>query len=217
MPSICIVDYGLGNLFSVQRALERVGASDAFISDQKSDIQNADRLILPGVGAFKDGMRKLHSLGLVSVIQEYAATGKPVLGVCLGMQLLMSNSEEFGLHDGLDLLSGKVRQLAPGQDRRFKVPHIGWNSLHGSFGGSDNEQQWQGTILKDVSAGSFMYFVHSFVVEPDDQEIVTALTQYGQDEYCSVLNSGNITGAQFHPELSGEDGLSLYRNFVFDE
>jgi len=212
--SICIVDYGLGNLFSVQRALERVGATNTIISDQQSQIQKADRLILPGVGAFRDGMENLHTLGLVPTIKEFAASGKPILGVCLGMQLLMSESEEFGRHKGLDLLPGRVRLLNPGEDRRFKVPHIGWNSLHGGYDETGTESQWQQTILKDVANGSSMYFVHSFVVEPEDKAIVTAFTQYGDDEYCSVLKSGNITAAQFHPELSGEDGLSLYRNFV---
>jgi len=191
-----------------------VDSAGSIISNKKSDIDSADRLILPGVGAFRDGMNNLNELGLVATIRDFAASGKPVLGVCLGMQLLMSESEEFGRHDGLDLLQGRVRMLNPGEDRRFKIPHIGWNSLHGGEVGSGSEHQWQDTVLRDVAVGSSMYFVHSFVVQPDDPSVITARTRYGEDEYCSVLKSGNITGAQFHPELSGEDGLSLYRNFI---
>jgi glutamine amidotransferase len=208
------VDYGLGNLFSVQRALHRVGSPNPIISNQKGDVESAGYLILPGVGAFGDGMNNLRRLGLVPIINDYAASGRPLLGVCLGMQLIMTESEEFGHHKGLDLLPGRVRLLRPGSDRRFKVPHIGWNSLLPPHREVDPEQAWQGTILSEIPNDSFMYFVHSYVVAPDDPAINIASTRYGEDEYCSVLKSGNITAAQFHPELSGEDGLSIYRSFL---
>ena len=212
--TVVIVDYGLGNLFSVQRALNRVGSPNPMISNQKDDIDSADYLILPGVGAFGDGMDNLRRLGLVPVINGYAASGRPLLGVCLGMQLIMTESEEFGHHTGLDLLPGRVRMLQVGSDRRLKVPHIGWNSLLPSKKEANPEHVWQGTILSEIPSDSSMYFVHSYVVAPDDPDISIASTQYGDDEYCSVLKSGNITAAQFHPELSGEDGLSIYRTFL---
>lgn len=213
-PSIVIVDYGLGNLFSVRTALERVGASGPIVSNQKTAIERADRLILPGVGAFGDGMSNLRELGLVDTIKGYASSGRPVLGVCLGMQLIMSESEEFGHHDGLDLLPGKVRLLQPGPDHRLKIPHIGWNSLHAANGNTGARQQWEESILSGVPNGSFMYFVHSYVVAPDDPSVAVSLTRYGDTEYCSVFQCGNIAGAQFHPELSGEVGLRIYRNFA---
>ena len=149
-------------------------------------------------------------------IKEFAASGRPILGVCLGMQLIMSRSEEFGRHEGLDLVPGEVRLLQPAAERRFKVPHIGWNLLDAPDGKMSAEQQWQGTVLRGLAKSSYMYFVHSYVVAPEDPSIIIAVTRYGADEYCSVFRSGNITGAQFHSELSAEDGLSIYRSFVYD-
>ena len=213
-PSIVIVDYGLGNLFSVERALRKVGASNIKLSFENSDIERAGKLVVPGVGAFGDGMRNLRERGIVSALQAYARSGRPVLGVCLGMQLIMSQSEEFGLHEGLDLIPGKVRRLDSNRDERLKIPHIGWNSLHGSHGPAKGDGLWQGTLLEGIDEGSSMYFIHSYVVVPDDPDVPIAVTKYGNDTYCSVFRRDNITGAQFHPELSGEDGLHIYHNFV---
>jgi glutamine amidotransferase len=212
--SVVIVDYGLGNLFSVARALTKVGASDTKISYQRSDIERADRLVLPGVGAFKDGMDNLRERDIISTIQEYTRSGRPILGVCLGMQLIMTHSEEFGLHEGLDLIPGNVRHLHLCENERLKIPHIGWDSLNLPGGGTNCPDLWRGTVLDGIEVGSSMYFIHSYVVEPDDPAVPIAVTKYGNDAYCSVFKKDNITGAQFHPELSGEDGLSLYRNFV---
>ena len=213
-PSVVVVDYGLGNLFSVQRALEKVGAGNISISSDKDVVQNADRLLLPGVGAFGDGMEGLRSRGLVPVIKDFASSGRPVLGVCLGMQLIMSESEEFGRHLGLDLLPGKVRRLQPGDEPPLKIPHIGWNTLHAPDWRADGPRKWNESLLGGNPLGSSMYFVHSYAVVPDDVSMTVAVTRYGTAEYCSVIEDGNVTGAQFHPELSGEAGLQIYRNFV---
>ena len=215
--SVVIVDYGLGNIFSVQRALTKVGASDVSISHDKQVIEKADRLVLPGVGAFGDGMKGLEERDLIPSIHDYAKSGRPILGVCLGMQLIMSHSEEFGTHAGLDLLSGKVRLLEPGKDGRFKVPHIGWDPLESGDGLTSTVGAWDDTLLKSVEEGSFMYFVHSYVVEPSDPKIQIASTRYGDDRYCSAFRKDNISGVQFHPELSGSDGLSIYRSFINGE
>ena len=214
--SVVIIDYGLGNLFSVQQALTKAGAPDVTISDDKRVIGNADRLVLPGVGAFGDGMKYLEERQLIPAIHDFANSGRPILGVCLGMQLIMSRSEEFGIHAGLDLLSGNVRQMVPGTKARFKVPHIGWNSLQAGGAPTREETPWSGTLLGSLEEGSFMYFVHSYVVEPTDPAVQIATTHYGEDSYCSVFKKDNISGVQFHPELSGDDGLSIYRSFLHD-
>lgn len=208
--SVIIVDYGLGNLFSVQRALNLVGAENTKISPEKTDIDNASRVVLPGVGAFGDGMKNLEERDLVSALQKYAQSGRPLLGVCLGMQLIMSQSEEFGLHSGLDLVPGNVRKLEFDTEGGFKIPHIGWNALEKSNGA----EIWDETVLEGIDEGASMYFNHSYIVVPENRSVSLATTNYGKDTYCSVLRKDNITGAQFHPELSGDDGLRLYRNFV---
>jgi len=220
---IVIVDYGLGNLFSIQRAIERVGGK-SLISYNPEQIRSAEKLILPGVGAFEDGMRGLYEKGLVSTICEFANSGKPVLGICLGMQLLLSFSEEHGLHRGLDLIKGKVvrfKEPIPGGEQ-YKVPQIGWNSivlpetLHQwkISGEAGRINCWENSILKDLGNKPFMYFLHSYIVSVDNSEQCLAITRYGLDEYCSVLRRDNIVGCQFHPELSGESGLAILRNFV---
>jgi len=212
-----VVDYGLGNLFSVQRALEKVGAREITISGDSDIVRNADRLLLPGVGAFGDGMEGLRSRDLITVIKEFANSGRPLLGVCLGMQLIMSQSEEFGHNLGLDLLPGTVELLHPGDESSIKIPHIGWNELHAPRWHADGAQKWNDSLLGGNSLGSSMYFVHSYAVVPDDASMTVAVTRYGDAEYCSVIEHGNVTGAQFHPELSGEAGLNIYRNFVHGE
>lgn len=213
-PTVVVVDYGLGNLFSVQRALEKVGDCQTTISNDSDVVLNADRLLLPGVGAFGDGMDGLRSRNLVPVIKEFASSGRPVLGVCLGMQLIMSQSEEFGHNTGLDLLPGKVELLKPGEEPSYKIPHIGWNELYVPDGYSNGPQKWNNSLLGGNPIGASMYFVHSYAVVPDDPSMTVAVTRYGNAEYCSVIEHNNVTGAQFHPELSGEAGLNIYWNFV---
>jgi glutamine amidotransferase len=167
------------------------------------------------VGAFGDGMNNLRELGLVSVVKRFANSGRPILGVCLGMQLLMSESEEFGVHEGLDIVSGKVARFQPEGSVRHKIPLIGWNSLELPDGDYVKEGMWRGTVLSNLNEGAFMYFLHSYVAVPDDLALRLAITQYGHAWFCSALKQENVTGVQFHPERSGEEGLSIYKSFVF--
>ena len=212
--SVVVVDYGLGNLFSVAGALKKIGATRVEITSDKESVRKADLLILPGVGAFGDGMENLQKRDLLGAINDFAASGRPMLGVCLGMQLLMSESNEFGHHTGLNLVAGTVRQLKGQGNGRFKVPQIGWNNLHPPINHSPNTGLWENTVLGGLNEGSFMYFLHSYVVEPDDEAVCLANTSYGGNSFCSVLKIGNVTGVQFHPERSGEEGLSIYRSFI---
>ena len=205
---IAIIDYGLGNLFSLQRAFQRLGA-DAVISGDPETLKRAVRLVLPGVGAFGDGMEGLRSRGLVPVIESYAREGRPLLGICLGMQLLMSESEEFGLHKGLGLIEGRVvRFPEPKAPERYKIPNIGWCRLQAA--GSS----WKGTILDGVKDRESAYFVHSYRVIPQKSENCLALTRYAGIEYCSVIRHLSVTGTQFHPEKSGPAGLLMLKNFL---
>lgn len=194
-----IIDYGAGNLFSVQNALNYLGCENQISSD-KNDIISADRLILPGVGAFGDAMDKLRDSGLIDVIKQEAAK-KPFLGICLGMQLLFEESHEFGRHEGLGLLPGAVKLMEPKGE--LAIPQMGWNAL---------EFNNVCPLLKDVPEGSYVYFVHSYAaVCPDSY--VSAYTDYG-GKVPALVGSGNIYGAQFHPEKSGETGLNILKNFA---
>ena len=216
MPKVLIVDYGLGNLLSVERALRRLGVHPAISADALA-ISQADRLVLPGVGAFGEGMANLRQRNLISSMQAFADSGRPILGICLGMQLLMSESEEFGQHRGLDLVKGKVVRLRlPQPGDRFKVPHIGWNGLQVPPERGAGTGGWEQTCLRGLRERSFMYFVHSYVVVTEQPDRRLAVTQHGYDTFCSALKQGNITGLQFHPERSGEEGLEIYRSFVHD-
>ncbi|MDP9268913.1 MAG: imidazole glycerol phosphate synthase subunit HisH [Acidobacteriota bacterium] len=209
MPdSVAIVDYGLGNLFSVRMACEQVGMA-ATVTSVAREILTADAVILPGVGAFGDAMAALERLDLVAVILDAVAQGKPLFGVCLGFQLLMSESEEFGIHRGLGVIEGRVRSLgAPTEKgRRLKVPQVGWNQVRSAGDGS-----WEGTALAGVADGGYMYFVHSYIVEPSAPEVVLSTTRYGDVEFCSSAAAGSVFGCQFHPERSGAEGLLIYSN-----
>jgi glutamine amidotransferase len=208
----------MGNLFSIQHALKHVGA-DAVTTSDPLLIAHAERLILPGVGAFEQAMQELQKRDVVSAISEFVHTGRPLLGICLGMQLLFTESFEFGHHKGLDLISGKVirfkrdKAITPS----FKIPQIGWNRIEmPSQPGvrSGFEEIWHSTILKGITEQDFFYFVHSYVCVPDDPASIVAESLYGIDRFCSVTNKGNVWGCQFHPEKSGENGLLIYKNFV---
>lgn len=212
--SVLIVDYGVGNLFNVARAFTSLGASPRISSDP-DEIRNADRILLPGVGAFAAGMAGLGEHGLVEVLQEVARKGSiPLLGICLGMQLLMESSEENGLWDGLKIIPGSVKRFSPpGKDQeQFKIPQIGWNTLEVPIKRSSSG--WKNTILHQTAPGSFMYFVHSYHVVPADAGDTVAQTQYGNDRFCSVINRGSVWGCQFHPERSGEQGLAVLKAFL---
>lgn len=197
---IAIVDYGMGNLRSVEKAVEYVGGA-ATITSQVAMLETAQGVILPGVGAFGNAMANLRARQLIEPLVDQISSGKPFLGICLGMHLLFEEGEEMGQHEGLGVLAGRVVRF---RDGGLKVPHIGWNELH---------VQQQSPILAGVADGSYAYFVHSYYVVPRDAAIVVATTQYGM-EYASVVGQGNLFGAQFHPEKSQDVGLRIMRNFV---
>ncbi len=196
-----IIDYGMGNLRSVEKALEAVGGRP-LISGDPDKIRKAERLILPGVGAFGDAMDNLRRKGLDDAIREATVVaGKPLLGLCLGLQLLFDESEEFGRHEGLKLIPGRVRKF---DDPGLRVPHVGWNQIeHVQFN----------PLLKDIPEGSYFYFVHSYFVEPDKPEHILSQTEYGH-LFCSIACRDKVWGAQFHPEKSQDKGRRLLRNFL---
>jgi glutamine amidotransferase len=196
---IVIVDYGVGNLRSVQKGLERAGAL-VVVSSDPSEIDIAQGVILPGVGAFGDGMANLRARGLVEPVLRQVQAGKPLLGICLGMQLLFEESEEMGRHRGLGLLPGRVVRFP---DSDLKVPHIGWNQLLGG----------RGAVLAGTEERAWAYFVHSYYAVPEEPTDVLATTEYGL-EFASVVGRAKIWGAQFHPEKSQEVGLRLLENFA---
>jgi len=200
---VAIVDYGMGNLFSVQQALAHVGL-EATITAEAGRLMSADAVILPGVGAFGDAMAELTRRDLVTPLREAVASGKPVVGICLGMQLLMSESLEFGRHRGLGFIEGDVVRLTGP-----KVPQVGWNRIWLVDRGS-----WDGTLLEGLPEGAYFYFVHSFYVRPMEAALTLSTTRYGSVEFCSSLRRGNVFACQFHPERSGPAGLALYRNLA---
>jgi glutamine amidotransferase len=210
-PSITIIDYGVGNLLSVQRSFEHLGASVLITSDHKA-ILDANKVVLPGVGAFPNAMSALKKMDLISIIREIAFQKKPLLGLCLGMQLLMEESEEFELTAGLGLIPGRVIPVPQITilNVRQKIPHIGWNSLQPSTSNDD----WGATLLKDIKPGESAYFLHSFMVKPTEQTNLIAETSYGGHKISAVLIKDQITGCQFHPEKSGELGLKILKRFM---
>ena len=211
MTRVAIVDYGLGNLLSVARAVEKCGAEADFVQTAEA-VSGAERLVLPGVGAFANGMEGLRERGLVEPLRDYARTGRPFLAICLGMQMLMEVSEEFGTHEGLGLVPGRVRAIDPAtiEGAPHKIPHIGWNELRPSNG----DETWNKSVLRDVEQGSYAYFVHSFAVEPSDDSYRVADCYYDGRRISAVIQSNNIFGCQFHPEKSGDTGLRVMRRFT---
>ena len=208
---VAIVDYGLGNLFSVRQACVHVGL-DAMVTSDKAEVLGADAVILPGVGAFGDAMGALRSLDLDVVLRDIAASETPLLGICLGMQLLMTESYEFGVHQGLGCIEGVVDKLAaPDGARQIKVPHVGWESIHPAGGAPE---RWRSTLLEGIAPGEFMYFVHSFIARPLDPSVELSVSAYGGMTFCSSLGRRNIFACQFHPERSGEAGLRMYRTWA---
>ena len=211
-----IIDMGVCNIFNIRRAVESVGA-DAVITSSIEKIKEASSLILPGVGAFGAAITRLKDLNLIEPIQEFIKTGKPVFGICLGMQLLMENSNELGFWTGLGVIPGEVRAfvLPDKEGPYFKIPQIGWNVIERNIDidNSSQKDNWRGTILDDVGAHPYVYFIHSYVVKPKFEKHVLAYTRYGNDKFCSVIQKDNIVACQFHPERSGEVGLRLLRNF----
>jgi glutamine amidotransferase len=209
---VTIVDYGIGNLFSVSRALEKCGA-EVVLSATPEGILAADRLVLPGVGAFARGMRGLREQGLVEPLREYAKRGRPLLGICLGMQMLFERSTEFGDHEGLGFIPGRIAAIEPGLDETgapVKVPHIGWSPLLKP----EACRTWDGTILQRLQPGATTYFVHSYTAEPAHEEHRLADAQYGASRISAAVRKDHISGCQFHPEKSGANGLAIVRSFL---
>lgn len=208
---VTIIDYGLSNLLSVQHAFAHFGA-ETLVTNKAEDILAADALVLPGVGAFKDGMDGLAKLGLVEPIRQKAAAGTPLLGICLGMQMLFDESEEFGLHKGLGLIPGRVVKIpdtdADGYPQR--VPHISWDPLYP--GG--NYADFAGTALAGVTPGEECYFIHSYEAKPAAEADCLANTIYGGRRVCAAAIHGSVLGCQFHPEKSGEVGLRIIEEFI---
>ncbi|MHB0977264.1 MAG: imidazole glycerol phosphate synthase subunit HisH [Candidatus Aquicultorales bacterium] len=198
---ISIIDYGMGNLRSVEKALQKLG-HDARVTSGVSEIREAAGVVLPGVGAFADCMSYLDSSGLRQVVIESISSGKPFLGICLGLQLLFAESEENGIHQGLGVFGGRVRRF-PSSDG-LKVPHMGWNQIK-----LENESP----LYRGVEDGSNVYFVHSYYVEPDDPSIVASTTEYGRP-FVSSIRKDNVFACQFHPEKSGTLGLAMLDNFA---
>ena len=198
---IAIIDYGVGNLFSLASSFSAIGA-EAVVTADPAVIRAADRLILPGVGAFEDAARKLRESGMADLVKEEAAGGKPIMGICLGMQMLFEKSYEYGEHEGLGLIKGSVHPIADVIPKGLKIPHIGWNALHFTRPHS---------LFKYLKEGDFVYFVHSFYAA-DCNDAVIATSEYGAPLTAAVAN-GNVMGCQFHPEKSGDVGLSILRAF----
>lgn len=210
---VAIIDYGMGNLFSVKQACEHIGLSSV-ITSERSVILNADAVILPGVGAFSDAMNNLSNRDLIMPIKEFIESGRFFMGVCLGMQLLMSYSEEFGYHRGLDIIKGSVTKFAAKKNngQKIKVPQIGWNKILRPV--VSKQDIWDKSPLVDIDDGEYMYFVHSYYAVPADLELVLSITEYGGIEYCSSILWRNVFACQFHPERSGRKGLGIYKNWL---
>ena len=198
---IAIIDYDAGNLRSVEKALQYLG-KETIVTRDPEQIRKADKVILPGVGAFGDAMKKLQEYHLDTLIHEIADSGKPLLGICLGLQLLFEESEESPGVEGLGILEGKIRRIPEGEG--LKVPHIGWNSLH---------LEHNGRLFRNIPENSYVYFVHSYYLEAKDPEIVKASTEYGVHIHAAV-EKNNLFACQFHPEKSSETGLQILKNFA---
>ena len=199
---IGIVDYGVGNLFSLESSFAKIGA-EVIVTSDATVLAACDRLILPGVGAFEDAAKKLRASGLDEVIREEVAKGKPLMGICLGMQMLFEKSYEYGEHEGLGLIKGSVVPMKGSIPDDLKIPHIGWNALH--FVGEKDG------LFRYIEEGDFVYFVHSYYGS-DCEDSIIATTEYGK-ELCAAVRQGNVMGCQFHPEKSGKVGLAILKAF----
>lgn len=213
MPKITILDYGIGNILSVSRAFEHCGA-EVSLTDSPMDVIKAEMLVLPGVGAFADGMNGLAAKSLIDPIKEFVKKDRPFMGICLGMQMMLDESEEFGLHYGLGLIHGRVKKIesTSSDSLKHKIPHIGWNRL--VLPENRDKKWWDNTILSRIPEDSATYFVHSFTAVPDKAENRLADAYYGGRLISAVIREGNIYGCQFHPEKSGKIGLKIIENFL---
>jgi glutamine amidotransferase len=206
-PTISLVDYGVGNLYSLLKAF-KLYTKNVVISEEADIIKSSDALVLPGVGSFQSGMHGLRVRNLTNTIKEFAKSDKPILGICLGAQLLLSKGYEFGEFEGLDIISGRVT-IFPKSEEEVKMPHIGWNEIY-----SPADNSWDNTILDPARQGSHVYFIHSYILSPTSHDDILALSNYGSYEFCSAVKRGKIYGCQFHPEKSGEVGLKIIKKFI---
>jgi glutamine amidotransferase len=210
-PIVAVIDYGVGNLLSVSRAFEYCGA-EAQVTSDPAILASAPALVLPGVGAFADGMQGLRSRGLDQVVIDFAATGRPLIGICLGMQMLATTGEEFGEHEGLGIIPGRVRRIPVNNaaGAAHKVPHVGWADLEPPR----DIAEWNGSILQGIERGEAVYLTHSFAVHCDDPAHLLASYRFHDISVAAAIRRGNVTGVQFHPEKSAQVGLRIIRNFV---
>jgi glutamine amidotransferase len=203
--SVAIVDYKLSNLQSVKLACNEVGI-DGIITNNHKFINESQGIILPGVGSFKEAMRNIKNLNLINVLKDQVNSGKPILGICLGMQLLFDLSEEFGNNEGLGILKGRVKKFSNCENSQNLKINIGWKKIY-------ENKSWKKTLFDSLTNGEFMYFVHSFYVEPLNRSIILSKTNFFDYSFCSAIESKNIFATQFHPEKSGKNGLKIYENF----
>ncbi len=197
---IAVIDYGMGNLRSVQKAVEKVGF-DSVLVEKPEELEGVDKMVLPGVGAFKDTMQGLRDRGLIDPVLRHIREGRPYLGICMGLQILFTESEEDGPCEGLGVIPGRVVRF---REDHLKIPHMGWNQV--SF-------KIDSPLTREIPRDSYMYFVHSYYVCPDDPDVVAAVTEYG-GEFASAIQKDNVFATQFHPEKSQTNGLALIKNFV---
>ena len=208
MKKIAIVDFGLGNLFSVSQSCQVLGIN-AEVTSNPEVINNAHGIILPGVGAFGDAMENILHLNLENCLKDQVKKGKPIFGICLGMQILFEKSFEFGEHVGLSLLAGEVLKFPlENKGKKLRVPQISWNTIRGA-----NLTTWKESPLKTLKDEEYMYFVHSFYVKPHETSVIASQTSYEEFEYCSSVKKDNLFAVQFHPEKSSHKGLEIYKNW----
>ncbi len=205
---ITIIDYGCGNILNLARAIKFIGY-EVDITHDKNKIINSSYVILPGVGAFGNAMKQIEKFNLHNTILEYAKSNKPLLGICLGMQILLTVSYEFGVHKGLGLIEGKVIKISNEKNNEIKIPHMGWNEIYPN----NNKKEWKNKILKNSSIGKSFYFVHSFVCITKDYDSTIAVCNYSDISIPAVVATGNVFGCQFHPEKSADNGLAVLKNF----
>ncbi len=205
---ITIIDYGCANILNLARAIKFIGY-EVEITHDKNKIINSSYVILPGVGAFGNAMKQIEKYNLHNTILEYAKSNKPLLGICLGMQILLTVSYEFGVHKGLGLIEGKVIKISNEKNKEIKIPHMGWNEIYPN----NNKKEWKSKILKNSSIGKSFYFVHSFVCITKDYDSTIAVCNYSDISIPAVVATGNVFGCQFHPEKSANNGLTVLKNF----
>ena len=208
MKTITIIDYGCGNILNLVRAINFLGYKVEVTNDKKK-ILNSSHVILPGVGAFGNAMQQLKKYDLQNTIFEYTKLNKPLFGICLGMQILLTKSYEFGKHEGLGLIKGEVLKISNKTDKKIKIPHVGWNEIYPI----NNEKKWENKILKNLTAGTNFYFVHSYVCFTKNPNSTVAVCNYSNISIPAVVAENNVFGCQFHPEKSGEDGINIIKNF----